>query len=213
MVQVMVFVLALLLGLVSPFKELRAQSIDEVLDRIQNFYEHTKTLRASFLQEDELPNGKKILRKGKVWMKKPGLFRWEYYEPEKFIIISDGRNIYVYYPEENQAFVYPSGKAVSSQLALGFMSGRGDIRKDLKLESFKALGNNLWQLNFLTSSGDSQIEKITLQVNLSTGEVKEIFLYYLSGEKVKITFSQLEYNSEFSSKIFQFNPPGRVKIN
>ncbi|MGB9761588.1 MAG: LolA family protein [Caldimicrobium thiodismutans] len=209
----MVFVLALLLGLANPFKELKAQSIQEILDRIQNFYENTKTLRATFLQEDEFPSGKRILRKGKVWMKKPGLFRWEYYEPEKFIIISDGRNIYVYYPEENQAFVYPSGKAVSSQLALGFMSGRGDIRKDLKLESFKVLENNLWQLNFLTSSGDSQIEKITLQVNLSTGEVKEITLYYLSGEKVKIVFNHLEYNSEFSPKIFQFNPPRRVKIN
>jgi len=213
LVQVMVFVLALLLVLASPFNGVKSQTIEEVLNRIQNFYEKTESIRASFVQETDFPSGKREIRKGKVWMKKPGLFRWEYLEPEKFIIISDGRNIYVYYPEENQAFVYPSGKAVSSQLALGFMSGRGDIRKDLKIESFKTLEKNLWQINFFTSHADSQIEKISLLVNLSTGEVKEILLYYLSGEKVKIIFENLEYNAEFSPKIFKFNPPKRVKIN
>ncbi len=211
--QVMVFVLVLLLLLAGPFNRLCAQNIEEVLDRIQNFYERTETIRASFVQETIFPSGKREIRKGRVWMKKPGLFRWEYLEPEKFIIISDGRNIYVYYPEENQAFVYPSGKAVSSQLALGFMSGRGDIRKDLKLESFKALEKNLWQLNFLSPASESQIEKISLLVELSKGEVKEILLLYFSGEKVKIIFTNLEYNAEFSPKIFKFNPPSRVKIN
>ncbi len=209
----MVFVLALLLVLANPFNGLKAQNIEEVLNRIQIFYEKTETIRASFIQETYFPSGKIETRKGKVWMKKPGLFRWEYNEPEKFIIISDGRNIYVYYPEENQAFIYPSGKAVSSQLALGFMSGRGDIRKDLKLESFKTLSGNLWQLNFLTSSSDTQIEKISLLVNLSNGEVKEILLHYLSGERVKITFENLEYNVQFSNKIFKFDPPKRVRIN
>lgn len=213
MAQAMVFVLVLSLVLVNPFKGVRGQTIEEVLNRIQNFYEKTESIRGSFVQETEFPSSKKESRKGRVWIKKPGLFRWEYLEPEKFIIISDGRNIYVHYPEENQAFVYPSGKAVSSQLALGFMSGRGDIRKDLKLESFKALEKDLWQLNFLTTHSDSQIERISLLVNLSTGEVKEFLLYYLSGERVKIIFENLEYNAELSSKIFKFNPTKRTKIN
>jgi len=211
--QVMVFVLALLLSLLSPFKKALARDVGEILNQIQAFYEKTDSIRGNFIQETEFPNGKVEVRKGRVWMKKPGLFRWEYLSPEKFIIISDGTKLYVYYPEENQAFVYPSGKVFSNQLALGFMSGRGDIRKDLKLESFKPLENNYWLLNFLTQGQDNQIEKISLLVRPQTGEVKEILLYYLSGEKVKITFENLEYNAEFSSKIFKFTPPKNVKIN
>ncbi|WP_082706413.1 LolA family protein [Caldimicrobium thiodismutans] len=209
----MVFVLALLLVLASPFKELKAQSVEEVLEKIQHFYSQTQTLRGSFSQETIFPNGNKENRSGKIWMKKPGLFRWEYNTPEKFIIISDSRNIYVYYPEENQAFVYPSGKALSSQLALGFMSGRGNLRKDLKLESFKVLDEGLWQLNFLPAYQDSQVEKISLRVNLANGEVQELLLHYFSGERVRITFKSLEYNLDIPDRVFKFTPPKNVKIN
>ncbi len=213
MVPVMVFVLALLLVLASPFKGLKAQSVEEVLEKIQHFYSQTQTLRGSFSQETIFPNGNKENRSGKIWMKKPGLFRWEYNTPEKFIIISDSRNIYVYYPEENQAFVYPSGKALSSQLALGFMSGRGNLRKDLKLESFKVLDEGLWQLNFLPAYQDSQVEKISLRVNLANGEVQELLLHYFSGERVRITFKSLEYNLDIPDRVFKFTPPKNVKIN
>lgn len=213
MVQVMVFVLALLFILVGPFKGLKAQSVEEALQRVQQFYSHTQSLRGSFSQETLFPNGNRELRTGKIWMKKPGLFRWEYYTPEKFIIISDSRNIYVYYPEENQVFVYPSGKALSSQLALGFMSGRGDLRKDLKLESFKTLNDNFWELNFLPAYQDNQVERISLRVNLSSGEVQELLLHYFSGEKVRIVFKNIEYNLDLPDKIFRFTPPKNVKIN
>ncbi|BAU24110.1 hypothetical protein THC_1750 [Caldimicrobium thiodismutans] len=199
--------------LASPFKELKAQSVEEVLEKIQHFYSQTQTLRGSFSQETIFPNGNKENRSGKIWMKKPGLFRWEYNTPEKFIIISDSRNIYVYYPEENQAFVYPSGKALSSQLALGFMSGRGNLRKDLKLESFKVLDEGLWQLNFLPAYQDSQVEKISLRVNLANGEVQELLLHYFSGERVRITFKSLEYNLDIPDRVFKFTPPKNVKIN
>lgn len=209
----MVFVLVLLLFLVSPLNGLKAQGVDEVIQRVQNFYAEVQTLRGEFIQETFFPHGQKEIRSGKLWIKKPGLFRWEYYTPEKFIIISDSRNLYVYYPEENQAYVYPSGKALSSQLALGFMSGRGDLRKDLKLESFKVHENNLWELNFLPAYQDSQIEKIAMKINLQSGEVREIILHYFSGERVKILFKNLEYNTNIANKLFEFQPPKRTKVN
>lgn len=211
----MVFVLALLLILVNPLpkRAILAQSIDEILAKIQSFYHETTSLRGSFIQETYFPNGGKEQRQGKFWMKKPGLFRWEYYTPEKFIIISDGRNIYVYYPDENQAFIYPSGKAISSQLALGFMSGRGDLTKDLKLESFQVLSHDLYEITFLPAYKDEQLKKIVLKTLYPKGEVKEVLLFYFSGERVKIAFNHLEYNLDLPLKIFQFQPPKKAKIN
>ncbi|MFN3406613.1 MAG: LolA family protein [Caldimicrobium sp.] len=210
----MVYVLALLLILVNPFKKgVFAQSVEEVISKIQSFYRETESIRGSFTQETIFPYGQREVRRGNFWMKKPGLFRWEYLTPDKFLIISDGRNIYVYYPEEKQVYVYPSGKAISSQLALGFMSGRGDITKDLKLESFKVLSNNLWELSFLPTYKEEQVEKIILHVLYPKGEVKEVLIHYLSGEKVKIIFDKLEYNLELPMRIFQFKPPKNAQIN
>ncbi len=207
------FALVLLsLLIVNPFKGY-PQSINQVLDNIQAFYESTQSIRAEFVQETIHPNGQKEVRTGRVWIKKPGLFRWEYLTPEKFIVISDGTNLYVYYPEEKRVFVYPTGKAISSQLALGFMSGRGDIRKDLRIESYNSLSDNLWELNFLPPSQENQVEKITLFVDLSTGEVKRFIVWHKTGEKVLVNFRKLEYNVNMSDKIFKFTPPKDAKVN
>nr|MCR5855111.1 outer membrane lipoprotein carrier protein LolA [Thermodesulfobacteriota bacterium] len=212
LVQVMGFVLVLFWVLVSSSKPLNAQTIDEVLNKIQYFYENTKSIKADFIQETVFLDKSKEIRTGKVWIKKPGKFRWEYQIPEKFLIISDGFQIFVYYPEEKEVLIYPSGKVISSQLALGFMSGRGNIKKDLKLESFEILNEKEWRISFLPVSKDTYIEKIVLTVNLDTGEVKEFYFINTSGEKVRIIFKNLEYNLDLKNNIFTFIPPKNSKV-
>ncbi len=206
------FVLVLFWVLVSSSKPLNAQTIDEVLNKIQYFYENTKSIKADFIQETVFLDKSKEIRTGKVWIKKPGKFRWEYQIPEKFLIISDGFQIFVYYPEEKEVLIYPSGKVISSQLALGFMSGRGNIKKDLKLESFEILNEKEWKISFLPVSKDTYIEKIVLTVNLDTGEVKEFYFINTSGEKVRIIFKNLEYNLDLKNNIFTFIPPKNSKV-
>jgi len=206
------FVLVLFWVLVSSSKPLNAQTIDEVLNKIQYFYENTKSIKADFIQETVFLDKSKEIRTGKVWIKKPGKFRWEYQIPEKFLIISDGFQIFIYYPKEKEVLIYPSGKVISSQLALGFMSGRGNIKKDLKLESFEILNEKEWKISFFPVSKDTYIEKIVLTVNLDTGEVKEFYFINTSGEKVRIIFKNLEYNLDLKNNIFTFIPPKNSKV-
>ncbi|MCD6490154.1 MAG: outer membrane lipoprotein carrier protein LolA [Thermodesulfobacterium sp.] len=186
--------------------------MDEVLEKIQFFYENIKSLEADFLQETIFLDGSKEIRTGKLWIKKPGKFRWEYGNPEKFLIVSDGVQIFIYYPEEKEVLIYPSGKIISSQLALGFMSGRGNIKKDLKLESFKILNKKEWKISFIPLSKDTYIEKIVLMVNLDTGEVKEFYFINTVGEKIRIVFKNLKYNLDLGNNLFTFIPPKDSKL-
>jgi len=208
----MVFVLVLFWVLANNFSSLNAQNINEVLEKIQYFYENIKNLRADFLQETTFLDGSKEIRTGKVWIKKPGKFRWEYESPEKFLIVSDGVQIFIYYPEEKEVLIYPSGKIISSQLALGFMSGRGNIKKDLKLESFEILNKKEWKISFIPLSKDTYIEKIVLMVNLDTGEVKELYFINTVGEKIRIVFKNLRYNLDLGNNLFTFIPPRNSKL-
>ncbi|MBO8143526.1 MAG: outer membrane lipoprotein carrier protein LolA [Thermodesulfobacterium sp.] len=212
LVRVMVFVLVLFWVLANNFSSLNAQNINEVLEKIQYFYENIKNLRADFLQETTFLDGSKEIRTGKVWIKKPGKFRWEYESPEKFLIVSDGVQIFIYYPEEKEVLIYPSGKIISSQLALGFMSGRGNIKKDLKLESFEILNKKEWKISFIPISKDTYIEKIILMVNLDTGEVKELYFINTVGEKIRIVFKNLRYNLDLGNNLFTFIPPKNSKL-
>ncbi len=208
----MVFVLVLLLALVNPFKILFAQNLETILDKIQYFYKNIQTIQADFFQETTFSDKSKEIRSGKLWIKNPGNFRWEYQTPEKFLIISDGKKFFVYYPEEKEVLIYPSRKLISSQLALEFMNGRGDIKKDLKLETYKILDKKTWEISFLPLTQDNYVEKLVLIVNIETGEVKEFHFINTLGEKTRILFKNLKYNIKLDNKLFTFIPPKDLKI-
>ncbi len=200
----MVFVLVLFWVFLSGFSKLKATTINEVLDQIQLFYDQIRTIKAEFVQETWFPSGKVETRTGKMWMKKPGKLRWEYLHPERFVIISDGKHFYFHYPEEKQTFLYPNQEFFSSQLILGFMNGVGNIKKDLKLESFRVLEKGFWEISFsLLTKNHLNLDKITLTVKPSTGEVKQIQLLYTTGERVKINLKKINYNLELKDSIFK----------
>ncbi len=212
LVRVTAYALVLLLVALNPCNKINALTINQVLDKVQLFYESIHSLRASFIQKVNLPEGKVEISYGKVWIEKPGKMKWIYEKPEKFFIISNGKKIYIYYPDEKQVLVFLYKKSLSSKLALEFVNGKAKIEKDLKLESFKVLNENYWKLNFLPLKRDSLIEKLSLVVNLATGEVKEICLFQSTGEKIDLLFKKIVYNVKLPPDFFSFKPPKNVEI-
>lgn len=207
----MVFVLVLFWVLVNPYS-LKSQTIDEVLEKIQTFYQRIQTIQADFTQEVYFPRKDKEISSGKFYIKKPGKFRWEYYVPQKFQIISKGDIIYFYYPKEKQALAYPSGKTLGSNLALGFMTGRGNLKNDIKVESFRVIESNFWEINFVPVFSDPKVQKVTLVVNPDSGEVREFIVINHSGERVRILIKNIKYNTSLRDSLFEFSPPKDVKI-
>ena len=70
-------------------------SLEEILAKLETRY-NAADFTASFSQESTL----KALditdtAAGKVWFKHPGMMRWEYEHPEKYAIISDGKNLWI----------------------------------------------------------------------------------------------------------------------
>jgi len=209
LVQVTAFVLALLFLLASYSN---ATTIKQALKKVETFYEKISTLKAEFVQKTVFPNGKVKTYYGKVWIKKPGKFLWEYEKPDHFLIISSGEKVYIYYPEEKEAFVYSAGRMFSSHITIGFLTGKGSIQKDLKLVSFKVLKNHYWKLCFVPAKSDPQVEKIILVVNLKNGEVKKFCVINTTGERVEVFFKKIIYNLKLSDKIFVFVPKKGVEL-
>ncbi|MDM7202785.1 MAG: hypothetical protein P3W84_000960, partial [Thermodesulfobacteriaceae bacterium] len=73
--------------------------------------------------------------------------------------------------------------------------------------------NDIWELAFIPAYKEEQIAKILLKVFYPKGEVQEVLIFYLSGDQVKISFGQLEYNVDIPNKVFQFKIPKNTKIN
>ena len=59
---------------------------------------------------------------GTMIVKRPGMMRWEYIEPEKQTIISDGDMLWVYRPEDNQVIVGKAPDFFKDGKGAGFLS-------------------------------------------------------------------------------------------
>src|SRR5262249_43161783 len=102
----------------------------EIVDKMQKFYERTQDFKADFRQvQTDKVFGRKRVFDGTVKFKKPGKMRWDYKTPEKKLFVSDGKTLWLYEPEDNQAF---KQSLTDSALptAVTFLSGQGKLEKE-----------------------------------------------------------------------------------
>ena len=99
---------------------------DEVIAGVEKRYA-VSGFSARFTQESTL-EAMDIMdtASGSIRVKRPGMMRWEYEKPDRQSIITDGRTLWVYRPEDNQVMI---GKA-----PLFFGDGKGaGFLADMKL--------------------------------------------------------------------------------
>src|SRR5882672_10107346 len=84
----------------------------QVLDRLQKHYRDTNSFSAKFSEEIATVGAPKRDRAGAVSFRKPGRMRWDFTEPEKQTIVSDGRMLSSYDPDLNQVVQTPLKSAL-----------------------------------------------------------------------------------------------------
>lgn len=185
----------------------------ELLARIQAYYEETHNFVAEFEQEVHWRRGNEVrLSKGKVYLQKPGLMRWEYTWPEELLIVADGLNVYIYSVQDKQVMVFPSGKALSPKTTLGFMTGKGNLQRDFDLLACEELPGGKMKLLLRPRLESSQVAKLALVVDPSTGAISEIWFWDHLGNLTKIRFFKVKRNLKLAPELFRFVPPEGVEI-
>ena len=103
--------------------------VEEVVTKMQAFYEKTEDLKGKFKQvfTDTLYDRKRTSY-GYIYVRKPGMMRWNYVKPERKSFIADGSMLWVHEPEDKQAFRNPLNSANLST-GLTFLLGKGDLHQ------------------------------------------------------------------------------------
>jgi len=108
-------------------------AVDAVVEHVQKRYDAANDFRARFTQTlTSTAMGRKTNSAGGVMFKKPGRMRWDYDKPEKATYVSDGGVLWLYEPEDQQAF---KQELKSSQLpaALAFLTGKGKLAAEFDI--------------------------------------------------------------------------------
>ena len=124
---------------VAQAQEKKPESAATVVARVQKYYDATKDLRAKFEQQLDSASRAPSKASGEVLLKKPGKMRWDYAKPDKKLMVSDGATLWVYEPEDEQAYKQDlKGSALPAQVS--FLLGEGKLDKEFDASITKVDG-------------------------------------------------------------------------
>jgi outer membrane lipoprotein carrier protein len=181
-----------------------------VLDRLQRHYHDTNSFTAKFSEEIAAVGAPKKNRTGSVSFRKPGRMRWEFDDPEKQTIVSDGETLYSYDPDLNQVVETPLKQALKSSSATSFLLGIGNINRDFKAAfAHPATPTGLVDLILDAKTGGYKIE-----VGLDPKSYNLITLTLTDqlGDVTRIDFSDIHDNVELPDSIFAFKTPAGADV-
>lgn len=188
---------------------------EEIGARVQQFYDSTKTFKATFEQTYtiKVQNVKKVST-GKVTFEKPGKMNWVYDAPNGNRVMSDGNTIKVYEKENEQMFETPV-KNSQYPAALSFLMGQGKLTKDFTLRlldpaQMKFEGG--YVLEGTPKEATPAYQKLLLYVDAQTHQVRRALILDAQGNRNRFDFSAPAVNQPVAKGEFDFTPPPGTKV-
>lgn len=202
--------LALLVALALPAAA-QSPTLDEVIRGVETAYGKMTDLKGEFVQSALNKSlNQTIDAKGVVYLKKGGKLRWEYAEPTKQEIVSDGKTIWIYTPQLNQVNTGAAPEALSGP-AGSFLSGLGKLRQHFNVRFLNpaqpkdADGNVV--LDLTPKQPLPTLARLVLALDSKSYDVRKAVVYDQFDNTVTMTFTKLMVNSGLPDKLFVFTPP------
>ena len=193
----------------------QSRPLPDVLARsLQQRYQGVRDFSATFVQRYRGGVLKtETQERGTVSVKKPGLMRWIYTNPERKEFVSDGRKVYFYVPQDKQVIVSdvpPDNQATTPAL---FLAGKGDISRDFTaVYADTALQPGTVALKLTPRRQEPEYEYLVVAVDPGTLQIRALVTRDRQGGESTLTFTDLKENRGISDNDFVFRIPRGVDV-
>jgi len=187
-------------------------TLDDIVNKIEKRYA-ASGFSANFKQSSTL-KAMEITdtADGKVFIKRPGMMRWEYEVPDKQIIITDGYTLWMYRPEDNQVMTGNAPAYFGDGKGASFLSDLRVLRQNFNvtLEKKDAPGHHI--LKLLPKKKKYDLSAVYLSISKDTFDIAEIISYNLYEDKTLIELSDFQFNKNLDDAMFSFTIPEGTDI-
>jgi outer membrane lipoprotein carrier protein len=204
----MIAALAVLLAIALPVS---AQTLDDVIRGVEAAYGKMTDLKGEFSQSALNKSlNQTIDAKGVVYLKRGGKLRWEYAEPTRQEIVSDGKTIWIHTPQLNQVNTGAAPEALSGP-AGSFLSGLGKLRQHFNVRFLNpaqpkdADGNVV--LDLTPKQPLPTLARLVLSLDAKSYEVRKAVVYDQFDNTVTMTFTKVAVNTGLPDNLFVFTAP------
>jgi chaperone LolA len=205
--------LALICGYATGAAAQATPSADSLAARIQERYDTVRDFTADFTQRLSgglVLAGKTAIDRGKVAIRKPGFMRWVLETGDRNETVSNGAQIYTYFPEDKYYRLQPLPRDDSAPSALLLLSGRGKITRDFNATLPPDQPQGQWRLVLTPKAKQSDFKTIALIVDRTTLQLRGLEVTDSQDAVQTFTFSNLKENQGIKDDVFQIKIPKGV---
>jgi outer membrane lipoprotein carrier protein len=184
-----------------------------IIEGMQRRYSSVSTIRGNFQQTYRAP-GIEQFESGTFTIKKPGLMRWEYRQPEEKLFIADGKESFLFIPRDRQVTVQPFSLSDMHNTPLEFFLGSGDFSKNFIPSwdsDFKPKSERSAMIRLTPRKIQPEYAFLVLELNRENYEIHGIIIREPSGNTSRFAFTDLAANVKVNNRDFQFKTPKGVE--
>jgi outer membrane lipoprotein carrier protein len=185
--------------------QLSESEVKNLLARIQQ----NRITQADFQEQRVIRLMKKpVVSSGKVWFQPPNKFRREVKGSSPSLTVSDGRQLWIYYPNFKSAERYPLGKRSpldSTVAAINSALNLENIENTFQITAAKV--ENGYELVLIprTASMKRVFQKLDLRINDNL-QAERTDMLLPNGDRIVTTYSN-QTRTPVSPSTFEFSPP------
>jgi outer membrane lipoprotein carrier protein len=211
----------------------RPAVLKDVVAALEKGYAGLQDVQADFTQRTTIAGiNREQKGNGEVLLKRPAsataMFRFDYAKPKQQII-SNGRQVWFYIPENRQVMVSPVAEMFKggNSIALSYLTGLGHVSRDFDVSFAKEPRdrNGNYQLVLVPKKPTPVLAKLQLTISaevvtrfLKEGDVQDLFpvlssvVYDAGGNQTRIDYSRVRVNKGIDSNRFTFKVPAGVEV-
>lgn len=192
--------------------EVRPPAAD-VAAALQAQYDRIKDFSASFTQTYEGGVlGRKAVESGTVLVKKPGRMRWDYTSPQKKLFVSDGKTMFMYFPEDRQVMTLPVPDHDEATSAVLFLMGRGNVTRDFTAGWAEGGGADEYALRLDPRMRQAEFDWLEVTASRATLQIRTLTAGDAQGGRSVFAFTNFKENIGLADKMFQFSIPRGTEV-
>jgi outer membrane lipoprotein carrier protein len=174
-----------------------------------------RTTQADFQEQRAIRLMKKpIVSSGTVWFQPPNKFRREVKGNLPSVTVSDGRQLWIYYPNFKSAERYPLGKGSpldSTVAAINSALNLENIENTFQINATKNDKGYALELLPRTPSMKRVFQKLDLRINDNL-RVERTDMLLPNGDRIVTAYSN-QTRAPIPSSTFEFNPPPGTEVS
>ena len=208
--------LALIFSVAQSVPAEQAPSLDDYVRQFESSYHSVRTLRASFTQEYSAWNHTRV-ESGEMYLERGGKMRWEYRKPEEKLFLSDGKNVLLYVPSENQLTRTPVGESGDVRVPLELLVSRLNVRRVFSRIEFAGPevpaepGDRVLRA-YPKRGAEQEYRDVLVELTPDFDIRRLVVTYPDETTTMAFSFDRIARNVPVAPALFEFVPPGGTEV-